>query len=807
MAHTRDNRYNSSPSPRVRPIALANSNTNGATWAGKSRKTSAGEHWMRRIVDEDDGDEGSSEVDVEGVTRDIGKMRRESEGAGNGKWDAEFDFTARSMEISESPRLKTRGIPSRIEEIMDQERSIAEDDDDEEDGAGRDAAEDVLRVLERPRRATEGLASKREEPNLPEPPNTEEKKASIRARSMDRRNALRRELQERREQRRLATSYESEGNNAPEPRQEGAIRNRPRTEQRSQSDDLPRRDAVARDFRDSKENDLPQGESQKPMSRLEKRFQRDDGLNAIQRARQNRLRNDHNQGIQERERARSRPRLMEQDDVIDDAEAQQHDKTILEEEGERIPGTPITIFSGNERRLTEGNAKNEDSLQILRNLSKAMKTETAGSQKTSPGRSEGRQEIIPETRNTRERASSSYEPEIKSERNRESERERETVRPPPTPPPSAPIDPLLLPTPRVTGAFIETPAPPRTRIEKPIHQDEDTNSSSSRTSIKQEPLSPRLPSTQSKPSRPLPKNSAPILSAIDDLRRIEKEAQIDDTTLDRDISLILKAQAESGTSSTPPLLPELNLDFDEKGNPLSKKEKERRLEELAFDRMSKSLRHTTSSIRDARHGIERLEKRVSSSSSTRPLGRFKLEEDEQLRKNAINGIPPLIPNRYLLLPVPHLRHPQTKKLTLLGLLLSIFTAWFVLESAMCYRFCHPRYASRSDWLPSDPFWPWALPTKVDQWTGGVVGRGVEGLGEWWREGEGGKGEDVVLTWRERVALGREQAGLGEEEEREVRKGWRGWGGWSAGRGSGGGYKSGSGGVVFDGGWDGDEILG
>ncbi|PQE17092.1 decorin binding domain-containing protein [Rutstroemia sp. NJR-2017a BBW] len=760
MAHTRDNRYNSSPSPRVRPIALANSNTNGATWAGsKSRKTSAGEHWMRRIVDEDDGDEGSSEVDVEGVTRDIGKMRRESEGAGNGtgRWDADFDFTARSMEVSESPRLKTRGIPSRIEEIMDQERSIAEDDDDEEDGARRDAVEDVLRVLERPRRGTGGLASKPEEPKIPEPPNTEERKASIRARSIDRRNALRLEIQERREQRRLATSYDSEGNNAPEPRLEGAVRNRPRPEQRSQSEDLPKRDVFARDFGNSKENDPPQGESEKPMSRLEKRFQRDDGLNAIQRARQNRLRNDHNQGIPERERARSRPRLMEQDDVIDDAEAQNHDKTILEEEGERIPGTPITIFSGNERRLTDANAKNEDSLQILRNLSKAMKTETGGSQKTSPGG----QEIIPETRNTRERASSSYEPEIKSERERE--REREIVRPPPTPPPSAPIDPLLLPTPRVTGAFIETPAPPRTRIEKPIYRDEDSSS------IKQEPLSPRPQS-----SRPLPKNSAPIPSAISDLRRIEQEAQIDDTTLDRDISLILKAQASSGTSSTPPLLPE--LEFDEKGNPLSKQERERRLEELAFDRMSKSLRHTTSSIRDARHGIERLEKRVSnSSSSSRPVKR---EEED----------------------IPHLRHPHTKKLTLLGLLLSILTAWLLLESATCYQFCHPRYASRSDWLPSDPFWGRALPTKVDQWTGGVLGRGVQGLGEWWREGEG---EEEVLTWRERVALGREEAGFAGEgdEEREVRKGW--WSGWSGG----GGYKSGSGGVVVDGGWDGDEILG
>ena len=80
--------------------------------------------------DENNGEDAS--VDIEGVTRDIGKMREEEANETGRGWDTELEFTARSVDINRSPRLKTTSIPSRIEEIMEQERSFAEDDEEEE---------------------------------------------------------------------------------------------------------------------------------------------------------------------------------------------------------------------------------------------------------------------------------------------------------------------------------------------------------------------------------------------------------------------------------------------------------------------------------------------------------------------------------------------------------------------------------------------------------------------------------------------------------------------------------------------------
>ncbi|CAD6446735.1 7f2a3a80-d853-4b31-a24e-9a927013fc22 [Sclerotinia trifoliorum] len=738
MAPSKQHRYDSSPSPRARGNFSANDNNTGSDgvgWGARAARTPV-DNWIKRILDDDGNDGEDPSVDIEGVTRDIGKLREEeANGTGRG-WDTDLEFTTRSMDFNHSPRLKTAGIPSRIEEIMENERSFAEDDVEEEE----DGEANAVKAREEPARKDKFVV-KPESQKLSQTAGDETGiRETVRAKSQERRDRLRKELKQRREERRPITSYETEDNKISQERQEGVLRNRLPRERRARSGDFSRNDPVhveipIRSLRNNKENVMPREE--KPLSRLERRFQGQDGLKAIQRARENRLRHDHNQRVPEDNETRLRiensrtalenlePRSFERAENNGEI-GQMHEKTILEEEGEVIHGTPITVFSGNERRPNGPNSKQEDSLQILRNLSKAI-TGTNG----SGGDSTGRSDNDPQARILAER--SPFELEHASEKFANSA---------PTPPPSAPIDPLLLPTPKVTGGWIETPAPPRMR----------TND----TTLKEEPSSPRRNSELSKSSqshshsrtRPTPINSAPTVSAAADLQRIEKEARVDDsTTIDRDFSLFLTNQP---TSPAPDTI-EINLETDESGKPLSHEEKRKRLDELAFHRMNRSLKHTTSSIRDARHGIERLEQQVASSGShshsPRELG---IPTQKTLSRPFFLDSPPdpvLNPNvHYLMIPIPRLRYPGTKKFTWFGLFFTIFITWFVAEWAMCETYCHPKYSNKDIWHPSDPFWPWAIPTKLDQWTGKVVSARMEDVWDWWQ----GYDEEIRI-WKEEMA--------------------------------------------------------
>ncbi|KAF7950888.1 uncharacterized protein EAE97_002440 [Botrytis byssoidea] len=800
MAPGKQPRYDSSPSPRTRGTFRANNNDNGTDIWGNRARGGSGDTWIKKIMEDDENNGEDASVDIEGVTRDIGKMREEeANGTGRG-WDTELEFTARSVDINRSPRLKTNGIPSRIEEIMEQERSFVEDDEEEEHGEAN-----YVKVQERPARRGKSVDNP-ESRNFSRPVQDENsKKETIQAKSEERRERVRRELEKRRAERRPITSYESEDNKIPQDRQEGALRNRLPREQRSKSGDFSKSNSFhvdnhVRSIRNDKENVMPQEE--RPLSRLERRFQGEDGLKSLQRARESRSRTDYDQKVPENtepqtnhesngrvlENAEPRPRAEYSRRALgnfeprslerfraNDKTDKMHEKTILDE-GDGLHGTPITVFPENEARPNSTTSKQEDSLQILRNLSKAI-TGTSGS-----------------GRNSSDKLDNDLETPVSSERS-PYELEQVSGRLPdsaPTPPPSAPINPLLLPTPKVTGGWIETPAPPRMRTNGRTPKEQPQ--------IKEEPSSPRSHSEPSKPSqsqsrsRPTPINSAPTISAAADLQRIEKEARVDDsTTIDRDFSLFLKNQATSPNSETV----EINLDFDENGQPLSHEEKEKKLEELAFLRMNRSLKHTTSSIRDARHGIERLEQQVSSSGprshSPKELGlpSPKTSSRPFFLDAPLN--PALNPNvHYLMIPLPRLRRPGTRNFTWFGLLFTIFVTWFVAEWAMCETYCHPKYSNKDVWHPSDPFWPWAIPTKMDQWTGKVVSRGIGDAWDWW-EGY----DEEIRIWKEKMkregVTTPKVVGLGDDEvvdevvenhgKDDGRKGGSSW--WS---------------------WDNDEIL-
>jgi len=546
-------------------------------------------------------------------------------------------------------------------------------------------------------------------------------------------------------------------------------------------------------------------------------------------------------------------------------EEQEYDMTILDEEGEHIRGTPVTVFSARSYRAKslgkdgeESGHKREDSLDLLKRLSRAT---SRSASRSPPGRVDAmeeestkpREESVPvkeaekpnETEKTveiiedggigeaigksveRSEQEAPLPPdvglEVTSEFKRHSRNhsrprsevdpeeriaaesrlfdlpdtnsQRNSIRyPSPSPsdvdddildetPKPKQKDPLTLPTPKVTGAFIETPAPTvrkerKSRTISPYYEagENDVRSSSVSGSHKDEirsdfragrPRSSSNPTSQlgytrsqQRTSRPRPPliNSAKPTSASEDLRRIKLEAQIDDSTLEDFDGILDAAVGQKQDSEKSALLePILNLDFDERGRPLSTKERERRIEQVMLGRMNQHLKNTSSSIRDARQGIERLEHQVSSSLNM-PIA----------HKNEDNTV-------YIKIPVPRLwiKDPATTKtgngswyqrnwkFTWLGLILFLFLTWYITESVVCEVYCHPINSSKNTWQPTDPFFPWAIPTKLDQWSGGHVGNALYNT---WRYFDDMRGPRVGRrAWfRTRTPLGPSDWWLGRD---------------------------------------------
>ncbi|PMD14536.1 hypothetical protein NA56DRAFT_372291 [Hyaloscypha hepaticicola] len=324
-----------------------------------------------------------------------------------------------------------------------------------------------------------------------------------------------------------------------------------------------------------------------------------------------------------------------------------------------------------------------------------------------------------------------------------------------TPRPKA--DPLSLPTPKVTGAYIETPAPSTRRPRKSrsisptyeiVDETNDVPVSSNNNNIKpgsrrnsaarpderahqtsrNSTSQPETTKQQSKPrtSRPAIINTATPASVAEDLRSIAMEEQYEDSTLD-DFENMLESDVTTQlmNNTTIPANP-FDLEYDERGYPLSAEERERRLERLRLDRMNQQLKNTSFSIRDAKHGIERLEQQVASSYTPTPV----LDDQVYIQINLKIPVPRLVVST----PIDQNRGPfgwrRGWKFTWVGLIMFLFGLWYVAESAMCSVYCHPKQSSRNTWQPSDPFFPWAIPTKLDQWTGNVGGNVLKKVVQW-----------------------------------------------------------------------------
>ncbi|RDW94490.1 hypothetical protein BP5796_00253 [Coleophoma crateriformis] len=488
-----------------------------------------------------------------------------------------------------------------------------------------------------------------------------------------------------------------------------------------------------------------------------------------------------------------------------------HEKTILEEEGEAIPGTPITVFTGssinannninNQKTSSDRNSerrsseyKRDQSRDVLRRLSRAaskspspLSSENTVDQKPEAS-SEPAEErpLKPKPQSTlrleqlsedsaKRLSSGSVDPEerIAAEAklfDLDNKSERDSTRGPSpavsddeakvdvTPRPK--VDPMSLPTPKVTGAFIDTPAPtarelrrqardlsPTVKAEekdavdkKPVARESRLDKKDSELSHRErQPYRNREKRSQSQPEkqkeRPPLINTAKPHRVSEDLRRIKLESQVDDSTLD-DFDAILAADFKITDEANDTTIFDamLDLEHDDKGRLLSDREKQRRLETLALERMSKSLKRTSVSIRDAKRGIEGLEDQVTSITTETPITTHSHTHCSTCATSS--------PTYHLSIPVPRLwyRHPSSsrRKMTWLGLIITMLLSWYISESIMCDLYCHPTVSSVNTWSPWDPFFPYAIPSKLDHWTGRKVSGAAYEVYRVWTDGKEGR---------------------------------------------------------------------
>lgn len=356
-----------------------------------------------------------------------------------------------------------------------------------------------------------------------------------------------------------------------------------------------------------------------------------------------------------------------------------------------------------------------------------------------------------------------------------------------TPRPAKP-DPLTQATPRVTGAFVETPATikverlgiPATAVDSEQHQtgselftdrrdfggslsivvsgpdvDAGTSSKSTLARGRKTSISPRNPrqtlsasgdrklgrssslSARRRRSKSLPRalsplfNSAKLPTVKGDLLEIQRANQFEDSTLDDFTDLLDAHEDDMDTMNQQ----EIKLEQDGRNSP-TMKELGAYNELEAFDRMSKSLMTGLIGIRTAKQGIQDLEDKVSHAetkerdTATKEHSHSTHGSDGGSVCTICQGHPPSedASQAYIRLPLPRLwqKHPSFR-FTFLGLVLFLLSLWYIAESSMCRVYCKPQFCLPGevcDWSPDDPLWGYSIPVKLDQWITGGQGRAL-----------------------------------------------------------------------------------
>lgn len=336
----------------------------------------------------------------------------------------------------------------------------------------------------------------------------------------------------------------------------------------------------------------------------------------------------------------------------------------------------------------------------------------------------------------------------------DSEEEEEEVEATPRPQKQ---DPLSLPTPKVTGAYVETPAtikiekaenilPPSNAVTstrssasplgKPLSRPSSISPRASREQVTDEKEQVRTRSAPSRRSRSrsLPRNrsrltnSAKPPSVKDDLQAIHRENQIEDSTLD-DLAELLVAHDIKSADIDKVFKPEtIKTEEDLKSKVASDRDEE--LE--TYERMTQSLKTGLVSIHTAKQGIERLEHKVShpdlkltSKSPTTPDHHHTAACPQCL------ATPP-DSMMYIHVPIPRLYHTKPNfRFTLLGLLLFLSTIWYAAESALWSHYGYRDICYGPCTTPQNaPRFGYVIPVKLDEWTTGGIMRPIANH---WRE--------------------------------------------------------------------------
>ncbi|KAB5536606.1 hypothetical protein GE09DRAFT_333673 [Coniochaeta sp. 2T2.1] len=321
------------------------------------------------------------------------------------------------------------------------------------------------------------------------------------------------------------------------------------------------------------------------------------------------------------------------------------------------------------------------------------------------------------------------------------------------------IDPLTQPTPKVTGAYVETPATVKPgRPASPLPEIVESSQEGTdpgplplgTTRGREVEISLRKPfqtlSTEglrgSAPakshsrtfqrSKSLPRARSPLINSVrpptvkDDLIEIQRTYNIEDSTLDDFDGMFAQDMAADDQDSTP-----IKIEITEIRESLTDQKNAK-----VVNRIGRSLE----SIRTARKGIERLEDEFSkaeeaSHHKTTVLKTEMAHPQYNTHPDHISSTCPVClaqPSSnmvaYVHVPLPRLwRRNPTFRFTLLGLIVSALSLWYVAETTMCAFYCKPLYCypgKPCQWSHDDPFWGYAIPVKLDLWTTGGQGRAL-----------------------------------------------------------------------------------
>jgi hypothetical protein len=402
------------------------------------------------------------------------------------------------------------------------------------------------------------------------------------------------------------------------------------------------------------------------------------------------------------------------------------DKTT--EPGQKLPSSLGTNRSNALSKPTVGFAG------ISRTPSTKSMSSTQSRASADPtARIEGEMKLFALMDNMSERGSvraPSPRPDIESEPEDDVGKEDETPRAPK-------FDPLSMPTPQVTGAYVETPVTVKT---EPVQIKEETAVSTrepeKRASFQTRDTSTSPRSSKSdgqrahgrtnslsklRRSRSTPRKRFPLKNSVkpptveEDLKQIHLSNNIDESTTDDFDDFVLAS-----------------MKSEEAGNGVSDSEDADILpqdkELMRMIDMGKALSTGLASIRQAKKGIGRLEDRVAQSEQAP----HSAKNDTTSHEAHCSSCPECSASQqssslsaHVALPVPALWRTQPRlRLTWLGTLLLLLTSWYFLENTfyerwgrqyVCYR------GSPCNWSPDQPDYGYVVPVKLDEWlTGGIV---------------------------------------------------------------------------------------